>query len=209
MIMPLVSFIVLPADAPEKTLAELRGKTLQMGPRTSAMYPFNKMVMDALGLQESDYKTFALSAGAGAEAFAEGKVYANLFLTGLPRPPAMERMMKSGRGVKAVFYSGAELQRLTKKYPVIKVIEVPPGQITGVDQPVKVPAIRAELVVRKDFPNDYAYDIAKILHEQYDALKTAFPPGQYSTADSTVSQSAFPLHPGVQRYFREKGLLKR
>lgn len=209
MITPLVSFIVLPKNAPEKSLPELRGKSIQMGPRTSAMYPFNQMVLSALGLNESEFKTFALSAGAGAEAYAEGKVYANLFLTGLPRPPPLERMLQSERGAKMIFYSPEELKRIESKYSIIKTIEVPADQLPGVDAPVRLPALWAELVVRKDFPDAIAYQIAKILHENYQAMLTAFPPAVYSTAENTSAHSAFPMHPGVERYLRENGLLKR
>lgn len=208
MIMPLVSFLVLPKAAPEKTLAELRGQPIQLGPRTSASYPFHKLVLEALGLEEKAFKIFALSAGAGAEAYAEGKVYANLFLTGLPRPPALERMMQSERGVKTVFYTEQELKTITTKFPVIKTVDIPPDQLQGLTAPVKVPAVWAELVVRNDFPDEAAYAVTRILHEQYQALVAAFPPAIYSTPENTITNRAFVLHPGSERYLREKSLLK-
>ena len=64
------------------------------------------------------------------------------------------------------------------------------------------------LVVTEDFPEDLAYQIAKVLDGNYDEWVNIAANVKGSTLEATVKNAYAPLHPGVVKYAKEKGLLK-
>jgi len=64
------------------------------------------------------------------------------------------------------------------------------------------------VAARDDFPAETAYQIAKVLGDHHDEMVAAFKAANSSTAENTAKYPGFKLHPGTERYLREKGLLK-
>jgi TRAP-type uncharacterized transport system substrate-binding protein len=66
------------------------------------------------------------------------------------------------------------------------------------------------IVVHKNFPDDLAFHIAGVLEKireeiPYDATET--PSMKQLCSNSESGPLDFPLHPGAERYYREKGYL--
>jgi len=59
-------------------------------------------------------------------------------------------------------------------------------------------------------PDDVAYRLARALHQGEGALSARLPQARETTAANTVAAAPRPelIHPGVQRYLREIGLLE-
>jgi TRAP-type uncharacterized transport system substrate-binding protein len=76
------------------------------------------------------------------------------------------------------------------------------------DKPVPVVGTSGEAVYgRDDLPQQFAYDVAKALDEQHGLLKWAVVPFSYDPA-TVADGGGVPLHPGAERYYRERGYLK-
>jgi TRAP transporter TAXI family solute receptor len=82
------------------------------------------------------------------------------------------------------------------------------GLLRGVDRPIRTVARSGEAVfARTDMPDQAAYDAAKAIDEHQGALKWYARP--YSYDPKTVWKNFdVPLHPGAERYYREKGYMK-
>ena len=85
------------------------------------------------------------------------------------------------------------------------------GRIAGINDPTTVVDFSGwPIVVQEKFPDDLAYHIAGVLDRireeiPYDAAET---PSMKSLCTSTEAGPVdFPLHPGAERYYREKGYL--
>ena len=85
------------------------------------------------------------------------------------------------------------------------------GRIAGINDPTTVVDFSGwPIVVHEKFPDDLAYHIAGVLDRireeiPYDAAET---PSMKSLCTSTEAGPLdFPLHPGAERYYREKGYL--
>jgi TRAP-type uncharacterized transport system substrate-binding protein len=85
------------------------------------------------------------------------------------------------------------------------------GRVAGIDDPTTVVDFSGwPIVVHEKFPDDLAYHIAAVLERireeiPYDAVAT---PSMQSLCTSTeAGPLEFPLHPGAERYYREKGYL--
>jgi TRAP-type uncharacterized transport system substrate-binding protein len=93
----------------------------------------------------------------------------------------------------------AELIRVTAQW----------GLLRGVDRPIATVGRSGESIFgRDDMPARDAYVIAKAIDDSRGALQWYIRP--YSYNPSTVWRNAnVPLHPGAERYYREKGYLKK
>lgn len=85
------------------------------------------------------------------------------------------------------------------------------GRVAGINEPTTVVDFSGwPIVVHEKFPDDLAYHIAGVLDRireeiPYDAPQT---PSMTSLCASTEAGPLdFPLHPGAERYYREKGYL--
>lgn len=85
---------------------------------------------------------------------------------------------------------------------------VPLGLMRGVDRNIPTVASRGHVVFgRADAPDDFAYLVAKAIDEQQDLWLWAPIPLHYNPQTSWRT-NGLPLHPGAERYYREKGYMK-
>ncbi len=90
-----------------------------------------------------------------------------------------------------------------------QLVDIPFRYMRGVgDKPVPTVGTSGEAVYgRDDLPPEFAYDVAKGLDEQHGLLKWAVVPFSYDPA-TVADGGGVPLHPGAERYYRERGYLK-
>jgi TRAP transporter TAXI family solute receptor len=86
------------------------------------------------------------------------------------------------------------------------------GRLHGIE--ADVPALDFTgwvLLARADLPDEFTYQLTKVLDEQKDAIHEMFGPQSGLTGHIDLAQSArevtLPLHPGAEAYYREKGYL--
>lgn len=87
---------------------------------------------------------------------------------------------------------------------------IPRGRLRGVDRDVPTIDFAGWLLYcREDFPDDYAYQVVKALDQQKKMIESLFQPGQGLTGAIDLGElwreTEILLHPGAERYYREKG----
>jgi uncharacterized protein len=99
-------------------------------------------------------------------------------------------------------------QRLVKDERA-QLVEIPFRYMRGVgDRPIPTVGTSGLAVYgRDDLPDQFTYDVAKELDEQHGLLKWAVVPFSYDPA-TVADADGVPLHPGAERYYRERGYLK-
>lgn len=103
------------------------------------------------------------------------------------------------------------LQSLERKYGVRSTV-IPKGRLRGVD--TDLPAIDFAgwiLYCREDLPDDLVYMTVRAIEQQRAQIESLFQPGQGLTGDVDVAHlwqgTELPLHPGAERFYREKGYM--
>jgi TRAP transporter TAXI family solute receptor len=86
--------------------------------------------------------------------------------------------------------------------------DIPVGFLRGVDRTIPTVARSGTVVyTRADVPDDFAYVVAKALDEQQGLF--AWSNNTFSYNRYTVGQAfGVPLHPGAERYYRERGYVE-
>jgi TRAP transporter TAXI family solute receptor len=195
------------ADSPAKSLRDLAGKPIAWGTRASGLTLLGRYVTDGLGLdREKDFQPHYLEkAGDGPLMVADGRVAA-LWGGGIGWPGFTAVMQAGGRFIGL---TPDEIAEVTAKHNFLKAITVPAGAYPGQKEAVNSVGSWCYILARNDLPDDIAYRLAKAIHKGHGALVKRVDQGRETTPQSTVNAapSAQQIHPGVQKYLREIGLM--
>jgi len=86
--------------------------------------------------------------------------------------------------------------------------KLPLGYFRGVDKPVSTLANNGIVVYgRTDMPDDFAYTLAKAIDEHQDLLAWTLMNWSYNP-HTVWNALGVPLHPGAEKYYKEKGYMK-
>lgn len=201
---------VVPANSPVKTIYDLKGKRVAIGPRGHVNLLTNQQVLDALGLKESDFVPEYISAGNGVSRMREGVVDAVMYVPGFPSPQLAQAATMRG-GFRLITLSEEDLQKVIRKYGKSAgylATTFPAGIQPEIQAPLKTISSWLWLLGRDDLPEEIAYRITKSLSEQHDTLTQEFGAFRGATAEFLAANSPYKLHRGTERYLREAGLLK-
>ena len=85
------------------------------------------------------------------------------------------------------------------------------GRVAGINEPTTVVDFSGwPIVVHEKFPDDLAYHIAAVLNRIREEIPYDSPSVPSMTSLCTNTEAGpldFPLHPGAERYYREKGYI--
>ena len=90
-------------------------------------------------------------------------------------------------------------------------VTIPAGEFKGQDKDAVTIGYHTGIIARSDMPDDVAYLITKTICENQEALAkghSSFKDFDPTTAFSPDKIGGIPLHPGAERYYKEKGLIK-
>jgi len=198
---------VVNANSPAKTLADLVGKPIAWGTRTSGLTLMAGYIMDGLGLdRDVDFEArFLKRAGDGPPLVLDGSVLA-FWGAGIGWPGFTRVMEKGGRFIG---FTEQETRKVTGKHTFLKPMTVPAGSYEGQTADVQAIGVWSFILSRPDLPDETAYRIAKALHKAQPALAGKLPQARESTSENTLLASPRErIHPGVLRYLGELNLLR-
>jgi TRAP transporter TAXI family solute receptor len=199
---------VVKGDSPAKSLRDLIGKPVAWGTRASGLTLLGRYVADGLGLdREKDFQPHYLEkAGDGPVMVADGRVAA-LWGGGIGWPGFTAVMKAGGRFIGL---TPDEVRQVTAKHNFLKPITVPAGAYEGQKEPVNSVGSWSYILARPTLSDDVAYRLARALHQGHAALVKRLDQAKETTPQSTLDAAPSPaqIHPGVQRYLREAGVMR-
>lgn len=198
--------IVTLDSLPINTVYDLKGKRVGVGPPGSGTEINARAILKGHGMTFEDIKAEFLSFTEQAQALRDGTIQAGFMMLVPPGAAVMD--LVSTHKVKLISVGGSELQRILKDNPEFSSVVIPAGTYAGVDKDTVAINNPGHLIVHKDMPDDLAYTITKVILENLDELRQANAAFKILTPQIAAQSSGVPLHPGSERYFREKGLLK-
>jgi len=131
-------FFVTRADADIGTVADLRGRRVAVGMKTSGMVQHAHTIFGVLGLSFSDFTPVYLDFAAGADALAAGEVDAQLQC---PIPNKVMTELAERIDVRVLPYAAPDLGRLMQAVSFYRPVTMRKGAIRGLDADVAQPAV--------------------------------------------------------------------
>jgi uncharacterized protein len=195
--------IVATADSGIKTLADLKGKKVSVGAPKSGTELNARAVFKAAGLTYDDMKVQYLPFGESVELMKNKQLDATLQSAGLG--VSSIRDLASGDDIVIVPVPADLIARIGDAAYLSAV--VPANTYKGQTADVPTAAVRNFLITHQGVPEPVVYAMTKAMFDNLPELMAAHSAAREISPEH-AAKSPIPLHPGAERYYREKGLLK-
>lgn len=189
-----------------KSLADLRGKRVSVGAAGSGVEANARQILEAVGLTYNDIKVQYLSFSESANNLKDGNIDAAFTTAGIPTAAIQD--LAVSKKIVLVPVEKAIADKLIAKYPFYAVTTVPAGTYQNQNAPVQTVAVKSMLAVSSKLSADLVYELLKTMYANTDRLIAAHSQGKNIKLDSALEGMSIPLHPGAEKFFKEKGLLK-
>jgi TRAP transporter TAXI family solute receptor len=185
-------------------IADLRGRRVSIDTPGSGTRAIARRVLAAYGLDEGEFDARALEPGLALERLAAGKLDAFFALGALPLA-AVARVNEIAE-IRLLPVSAERLAEDEELAAMMRPVSVPAGTYPGLPA-VETIATTELLVVTDNLDADLVYAVAARLWtaEAVSRLR-AVQPGGFAI-EAAVDPLVVPLHPGAERFYRERGVL--
>ncbi len=200
--------LVLPKGSTLGSLKDLKGKRVGIAQAGSGTQVAVLRILNHYGISRDDISAAELNNSQSAERIADGQLDAYFYAMGTPSSALVQ--LGSTRGFELYKFTEAERDAIHKLIPYYVHSEIGPGTYEAVNYTVPTIAVNGQLVTSADQPDDLVYEITKALwnNNTRKLLDNGHPKGKVITLDTALKGVLTPLHPGAERFYREKGLIK-
>ncbi|MGE0211459.1 MAG: TAXI family TRAP transporter solute-binding subunit [Parvibaculaceae bacterium] len=186
-----------------KTLADLKGKSLSVGAPKSGTEINARAIFEAAGMSYSDLgKTEYLPFAESVELIKNRQLDATLQSAGLG--VASIRDLATSLPITVVAIPADIIEKIGLPYVAAT---IPAGTYDGQSEDVATAAVGNFLVTHSDVSDDLAYEMTKQLFENLPAMEAAHAAAKRIKLEDAAKDAPVPLHPGAERYYKEKGVL--
>jgi TRAP transporter TAXI family solute receptor len=196
--------IVASKDSGIKTLADLKGKRISVGAAKSGTELNARSIFGAAGMSYKDFsKVEYLPFAESVDLMKNRQLDATLISAGLG--VAAIKDLSSTQEVSIVSVPPDVVEKVGDAAYIAETI--PANTYNGQTEPVPTAAVRNLLVTHSGVSDETAYAMTKGIFENLDALSAAHAAAKQIKLDASATKSPVPLHPGAEKYFKEKGLM--
>lgn len=186
---------------------DLVGRRVALTSPTSPNFVAAMAVLAEYGVSQGDLSPQWITSSGYADGIRNGTLDAGSLQTGYPAP-AVTELCASRVGVRLLEVPQAVAVAVSRKYPFFEPGVIPGGAYSCISEPVPTIATTTLLIVHKDVPDGVVYALVKAIIEG-GYLAQVHPAGREWALEKALSGLAgIPLHPGAERYFRDRGVLR-
>ncbi len=189
-----------------KTFTDLKGKSVSSGSPGSGQWQLLGDLLAVNGMTRKDIKEDYSSFAQSVEKIKDGNLDATLITAGTPTASVME--LANHHGISVIPLSGAAVEKLLKEQPYYVSVTLPANTYKGQDTDVQTLAVRAIWATHAGLDDKIAYEVTKALYENLDTLSKVHVKGKEISLDKALDSVSIPVHPGAEKYYKEKGLIK-
>src|SRR5690606_30292768 len=196
--------IVASQESGIKTLEDLKGHSLSVGAPKSGTELNARAIFEAAGMSYDDLgKIEYLPFGDSVELIKNRQLDATLQSAGLG--VASIRDLATSLPINVVPVPADVVAKIGAPYVAVT---IPANTYAGQAEDVPTAGVGNMLITSADVSEETAYQMTKALFENLDRLVAAHAAAKAITLEKALDGLPVPLHPGAERYYKEKGLIK-
>jgi uncharacterized protein len=206
---PNVVQVIATKDSGIKTIEDLKGKRVGVGKVGSGVEQSAKKVLEAMGMTYDDLSKVTHTGYADSvQEMKNGNLDVAFFTSGVPNSNITD--LKQSMDIVFLTIDGDVAEALLAKYPFYQNYTVPAGDEAkyNLDAAVNTVAIKNYLVISPDVSEDVAYEITKRFYDYLGTEEVSVGALKQFDRDAMGQGLVAPLHPGAEKFYKEKGLLK-
>ena len=200
-------YLVVPADSPIKSYADVKGKRIGMGGPGSTVANTAHFLLEQYGVFKKDFKPYYFTYGETVQGIQDGSLDGGFVAGGYPLPSYTE--LANTHNVRIVPVDQKTLTKATSEQPYYYRNVVKAKAYKGVDQDVLIMGFTTAVFTLASADSDFIYKFLKNLFDhraEYYAIHSA---AKDLTPEDATKGVPVPFHPGAEKYLREIGAMKR
>jgi TRAP transporter TAXI family solute receptor len=197
--------LVVSESSGAKSLADLKGKRVSVGPKLSGTELNARAIFSAAGMTYADFaRTEYLPFGQSAKMMERGVLDATLQSAGLGVDSI--RHLSTAVPIRLLAIPKETVTKIGD--PAYLPAVVPARVYEGQSQDVETAAVVNFLVTREDLSADTVYAMTRAIFSNLAQLAQTHPAARGISVKDATAGMPLSLHPGAERYYREIGLIK-
>ena len=202
---PNVALFITPQSSGVKTLSDLKGKRVVVGPAGAGFEYFLEPILSAHGVSYQDFTPLNNTQAGAVDMLADGSAVA-AFLGGAV-PTASITRASAAQNIFFIPFDDTAKQELFENYPFFNGVIIPSGTYRGQDTPFDGMNVGAmHLITAANVETETVYQFTKVLYEQRAEVVKIHPAGKAINPKNIVKDTGTPFHPGAIRYYKEIGI---
>jgi hypothetical protein len=197
-------------DANIHSVSDLRGKrvaVVAVGERKSGPEQNAMQILEAYGMRLEDLgKVEWLTINESINFLKDNKIDAFFLLAVVGSPDPARAISQPGMVVIPIDRAPADA--LMKKYAHYAKAKIPTGVYKGLEAEVPTLSVWNLFVANADLEADIVYQATKAFFENTAVMSAAHGLGKAVKLETALMGMSIPLHPGAEKYYREKGMVK-
>ncbi|MBF9059452.1 TAXI family TRAP transporter solute-binding subunit [Rhodobacterales bacterium HKCCSP123] len=200
--------VVARADSGITTFDDLRGARVNIGAPGSGQRATMEIVMNALGWTMDDFALASeLAPAEQSAALGDNNVDAIIYTVGHPNGSIQEAT--STVDARLIPVEGGPIDDLVAANPYYAYTTIPGGMYAGTDEDVTTFGVRATFVTSAAVPDEVVYTMVAAVFDNFDRFRSLHPAFANLQEEEMISLGlSAPLHPGAERYYRERGWIE-
>jgi len=196
--------VITTKDSNVKTIADLKGKRVGVGAPGSGVEGDVRAIFQVAGLKYSDMRVDFLDFGATTSRFKDNQIDAGFVVAGYPTASVMD--LATTKDITLLNFDKEFMDKLRKAHPFFVESKIPANTYRGITTDITTPAVMAILITRDDIPADVIYKFTKAMFDNIGDIHASHAKGKEIVLKTALDGLTLPLHPGAERYFKEKGM---
>ncbi len=197
--------LVVPGDSRINTFADLKGKKVAVGPAGGGAIVALAACLEQYGVKYSEIVPTYVTYDEGVTMMTDKHVDAAIVYGGIPTP-AVSTLEAANKTFRLLTLTQEEQQKILEEYSYFSPVTIP-SDMYGLESDVLTVGTPNMVIVNSDLPEDLVYNICKLFFEDgnLEKIKNSQPSAKDLTLEA-AAVTAIPMHPGAEKFFKEKGL---
>lgn len=201
---PETVMLVTRAESGIKSVADLRGKRVNIGSRGSGHRANAEDILRIYGIDwRDDVSVRELASHDAARDLGRRRIDALFYTVGKPWDGGIA--LAEDVNIRMIPIDAPDITKFVGDHPYYIMTAIPGGMYKGVDKAVPTYAVRATFVTSDKEPEEVVYNVVKIVFENLDRFRTMHPAFVSIQPQEMLKGLSAPLHPGAIRYYKEEG----
>jgi uncharacterized protein len=202
---PNVAMFVAKADSGIKSIADLKGKRVVIGPAGAGFEMFVGPILEEHGVKLSDIEKVNQPQGPAVDMLGDGSADA-AFLGGAMPAAAISQACASYETIFVPFDPEVR-QRLIDKYPFFHAITIPGGTYQGHEEPFDGLNVGSmHVITAASTDEELVYQLTKTTWENRAEIAAKHGAGKAINEKNAARYTGTEFHPGAIRFYKEAGI---
>ena len=187
---------------------DFKGKRFNVGNPGSGTRASMEVLLGAMGWKLSDFALASeLRADEHGPALCDNKIDGFFYAVG--HPSANIQDPTTTCAAQLISLTGPAVAKRGKRYPYYAKATIPGGMYANNPKPTETYGVLATLVTSAKVPEASVYQLVRATFENFDEFKKLHPAFANLKPEEMIKNGlSAPLHPGAEKYYKEKGWLK-